>query len=88
MFVYPSLFEGFGIPILESLYCGTPVICSKGSCFSEAGGPESKYVDPNDVDEFSFQIEECLHNSELREKMSKMGKNMPKILILKNYQNS
>ena len=74
LFVYPSLFEGFGIPILESLCCGTPVISSKGGCFIEAGGPESKYVNPNDKDEFSFQIEECLHNSNLREKMSNMGK--------------
>ncbi|MAW84226.1 MAG: hypothetical protein CL832_07470 [Crocinitomicaceae bacterium] len=74
LFVYPSLFEGFGIPILESLYSGIPVISSKGGCFSEAGGPNSKYVDPQDKEEFAFQIEECLNNSQLREKMSEMGK--------------
>ena len=74
LFVYPSLFEGFGIPILESLYSGIPVISSKGGCFSEAGGPNSKYVDPQDKEEFAFQIEECLNNSQLRKKMSEMGK--------------
>lgn len=46
VFVYPSLFEGFGIPIIEALYSKTPVITSKGGCFSEAGGPYSLYVDP------------------------------------------
>ena len=74
LFVYPSLFEGFGIPILESLHSGIPVISSKGGCFSEAGGPNSKYVDPQDKEEFAFQIEECLNNSQLRKKMSEMGK--------------
>ena len=74
LFVYPSLFEGFGIPILESLYSGIPVISSKGGCFSEAGGPNSKYVNPHDKEEFAFQIEECLNNSQLRKKMSEMGK--------------
>jgi glycosyltransferase involved in cell wall biosynthesis len=73
LFVFPSIFEGFGIPILESLCSGTPVISSKGSCFSEAGGAHSKYVDPNNIEEFAFQIEECLVNTELRKTMSKMG---------------
>jgi glycosyltransferase involved in cell wall biosynthesis len=51
LFVYPSVFEGFGIPIIEALYSKTPVITSKGSCFSEAGGPFSIYVDPeNDLE--------------------------------------
>ena len=73
LFVYPSIFEGFGIPILESLYCKTPVISSNGSCFSEAGGPFSKYVNPENQEEFAFQIEECLTNENLRSEMIKMG---------------
>jgi Glycosyltransferase len=73
LFVYPSIFEGFGIPILESLYCGTPVISSKGSCFSEAGGKNSKYINPENREEFAFQIMECLTNSSLRKKMSEEG---------------
>ncbi|RYD77854.1 MAG: glycosyltransferase family 1 protein, partial [Sphingobacteriales bacterium] len=48
VFCYPSVFEGFGIPIIESLYSKTPVITSKGGCFPEAGGPGSFYIDSFD----------------------------------------
>ena len=44
MFCYPSIFEGFGIPIIEALFSKTPVISSQGSCFAEAGGTHSVYV--------------------------------------------
>jgi glycosyltransferase involved in cell wall biosynthesis len=47
LFVYPSLFEGFGIPIVEAIQSNVPVITSKGSCFSEAGGPNASYIDPH-----------------------------------------
>ena len=50
LFVYPSVFEGFGIPILEALYSKTPVIAATGSCLEEVGGPSSVYVDPFDTD--------------------------------------
>ncbi len=46
IFVYPSLFEGFGIPVIEALFSGTPVITSNISCLPEAGGPDSLYIDP------------------------------------------
>ena len=48
LFVYPSRFEGFGIPLLEALCSGTPVIGCTGSCLEEAGGPSSLYVSPDD----------------------------------------
>ncbi|MGY5355740.1 glycosyltransferase family 4 protein [Wenyingzhuangia sp. IMCC45467] len=53
IFIYPSIFEGFGIPIVEALYSKTPVISSTGSCFSEAGGPNSIYI--NAYDEIALQ---------------------------------
>jgi glycosyltransferase involved in cell wall biosynthesis len=69
LFVYPSLYEGFGIPILEALSSGTPVITSRGSCFGETGGPDSLYVDPHNNEELAASIINVLSGSELRKKM-------------------
>ena len=49
LFIYPSKFEGFGIPIIEALHSGVPVIAAKGSCLEEAGGPDSQYFDATDA---------------------------------------
>ncbi len=47
---YTSRFEGFGIPVIESLYCGTPAIVATGSCLEEAGGPSTPAIDPDDAE--------------------------------------
>ena len=73
IFVYPSLFEGFGIPILESLTVGTPVITSKGSCFEETGGKAARYVDCHDADELSETIIQVLSDSDLQKRMVEDG---------------
>jgi glycosyltransferase involved in cell wall biosynthesis len=69
VFVYPSIFEGFGIPILEALVSKTPVITSKGGCFSEAGGKSTIYVDPQNPKEIGLAIKEVISNNFLRENM-------------------
>jgi len=74
LFVYPSFFEGFGIPIIEALTCGTPVIAATGSCLEEAGGPGSIYVDPNDDAELANKIEEVLTNEVLAQRMIERGR--------------
>ncbi|WP_195374805.1 MULTISPECIES: glycosyltransferase family 1 protein [Parabacteroides] len=56
LFIYPSFFEGFGIPIIEALHSNVPVIAATGSCLEEAGGPDSLYVEPNDVNDLSEKI--------------------------------
>jgi glycosyltransferase involved in cell wall biosynthesis len=73
VFIYPSVFEGFGIPIIEALYSKTPVISSKGSCFSEAGGENSIYIDALNTDEIKVELEELLANPEKREIMKQKG---------------
>ena len=73
IFVYPSLFEGFGIPIIESLFSGTPVITSKGGCFHEAGGPDSIYINSLDHEELADAIEKVLTDSALRKQMIESG---------------
>ena len=73
MLIYPSIFEGFGIPILEALFSKTPVITSKGGCFSEAGGPTTKYISPLSVEEMKVAILEIQNSSYLQKKMQTKG---------------
>ncbi|HAC22060.1 MAG TPA: glycosyltransferase family 1 protein [Porphyromonadaceae bacterium] len=73
IFVYPSFFEGFGIPIIEALYSGIPVIAATGSCLEEAGGPDSLYVDPLNDKELSALIDRISENPTLRESMIQNG---------------
>ncbi|MAO46608.1 MAG: hypothetical protein CL823_05595 [Crocinitomicaceae bacterium] len=55
-FIYPSIIEGFGIPIIEALFTKTPVITTRGGCFSESGGPSSIYIDPQNHEELRDAI--------------------------------
>lgn len=77
-FIYPSIFEGFGIPIIESLFSETPVITTKGGCFPEAGGKGALYVNPDNIDELGNSINLLLSDSPLREKLIKNGSNHSK----------
>ncbi|MDR1368644.1 MAG: glycosyltransferase family 4 protein [Dysgonamonadaceae bacterium] len=74
VFVFPSFFEGFGIPILEALSSCVPVIAATGSCLEEAGGPGSVYVDPVDDRELAGQIRRILSNVDIARKMSEDGR--------------
>lgn len=73
VFIYPSLYEGFGIPIIEALYSKTPVITTHGGVFPEAGGPDSIYIDPASVDQMEKAIEQLLKNDDLREEIAHKG---------------
>ena len=66
-FVYPSRYEGFGIPIIEAIGSGLPVVACTGSCLEEAGGPDSLYVDPDDAESMAQAIRQSLKGSEGRE---------------------
>ncbi len=69
MFIYPSIFEGFGIPILEALYSKVPVITSSGGCFIEAGGEHSIYINPENIKQIAESIRNVLEDNDLRLKM-------------------
>lgn len=73
LFVYPSIFEGFGIPILEALYSRVPVITSRGSSLTEVGGTYTIYIDPNNVEEMAAAIKKVLYDRDLQEKMITEG---------------
>ena len=72
-FVYPSTFEGFGIPIIEALYSKTPVISSLDSCFSEAGGPDSIYVEAGNVEALAQAISNLLSDTSKSKHMTAKG---------------
>jgi glycosyltransferase involved in cell wall biosynthesis len=74
IFVYPSRYEGFGIPVLEAITSGTPVIAAKGSCLEEAGGNGSLHVDPDDYADLAKKINHVLSDEQLQQKMIAKGK--------------
>jgi glycosyltransferase involved in cell wall biosynthesis len=71
--VYPSLAEGFGLPVLEAMACGTPVITSKVSSLPEVGGEAALLVDPLDVDEITGAMRRLLVEGGLRERLVEAG---------------
>lgn len=74
VFVYPSRYEGFGIPILEALNSGVPVIAATGSCLEEAGGPDSVYVSPDNPQYMADALLRVLTDGSLRHSMIEKGR--------------
>ncbi|WP_292460183.1 glycosyltransferase family 1 protein [Methanothermococcus sp.] len=83
LFVYPSLYEGFGLPPLEAMACGTPVITSNTSSLPEVVGDAGIMVNPYDVDELANKMYEVLTNDGLREELSKKGLERAKLFSWK-----
>ena len=77
-FVYPSLYEGFGIPILEAFACECPVVLSHSSCFPEVAEDAALYFEANNKDDFSHKLEEIISNTELRKTLIYKGLNRQK----------
>lgn len=69
-FVYPSLYEGFGLPVVEAMSCGTPVITSNISSLPEVAGESALLVDPNSTDSIKKSMERLYADQELREELS------------------
>ena len=74
VFAYPSVFEGFGIPIVEAMNSNIPVVTSKGSCFPETGGDAALYASHEDFEELAEKIKQALFDTEIRNSMLLKGK--------------
>jgi len=73
LFVFPSLYEGFGLPVLEAMACGTPVITSDTSSLPEVVGEAGIMVEPQDHEGLAVAIERVLSDAELRHEMIDKG---------------
>ena len=73
LFVFPSLFEGFGLPVSEALWSGVPVIATRGGAIEEAAGNGSQLIDPYDISDIADKILSVLQNESIREKMIEQG---------------
>lgn len=74
VFAYPSLYEGFGLPIVEALACGTPVLTGDNSCLPEAGGPGAIYVNALDAECIAAGLGRILNDAGLRRRLSTDGR--------------
>jgi glycosyltransferase involved in cell wall biosynthesis len=73
LFVYPSLYEGFGLPPLEAMACGTPVITSSSSSLPEVVGQAGMLVDPNDSQMLADAMQHVLSDTDARTRMKAAG---------------
>ena len=72
-FIFPSLYEGFGIPPLEAMACGCPVVVSQVASLPEVCGDAAYYVNPEDVDDISAGIDRIINDEDLRQKLVERG---------------
>ena len=73
LFVYPSLAEGFGLPLLEAMACGAPVLTSRGGATEETAGDAARLVDPHSTDDLLTALEELLTDPDARQALSQAG---------------
>lgn len=72
-FLFPSLYEGFGFPVLEAMACGTPVLCSNSSSLPEVAGEAALFVDPMDVEDIAAGIQRILTDAPMRVALVERG---------------
>lgn len=84
LFVYSSLYEGFGLPIIEAFACGCPVVLSEASCFPEIAQDAGYYFNPTDLHDMATRVAEMLFDSELRQTYIERGNQRGKLFTTQN----
>ena len=83
--VYPSRYEGFGLPVVESITVGTPVIAATGSCLEEAGGEGAVYINPDDADALALEALHMIDDRIFRAKLVRHGQRPVKKFSADNF---
>jgi glycosyltransferase involved in cell wall biosynthesis len=74
LFAFPSLYEGFGLPVLEAMACGTPVLTSTAASLPEVAGKAAVMVPPTETDRIAEEMQRVLDDSQLRTEMRAAGR--------------
>lgn len=85
---YTSIFEGFGLPVLESIVCGTPVLAANNSCLEEVGGAAAFYVNPMDIEGTSMRMRQLLYDVETYEQLKAQCANQAAVFNFEKMANS
>jgi glycosyltransferase involved in cell wall biosynthesis len=84
--LFPSLYEGFGLPVLEAMLLGTPVVTSRASSLPEIAGEAALYVDPYDVDDIANAIKTITADADLRAELSRLGRAQAQLFSVARYR--
>jgi len=77
--VMPSFIEGFGLPVLEAMACGTPVVCSRAASLPEVAGNAAEYFEPTSVENLAAAMEAVLSSTERQAELRRKGPERAKL---------
>ena len=84
--VFPSLYEGFGLPVLEAMVLGTPVVASRAASLPEIAGDAALLVDPYDTDDIARAITTIVDDKDLRSELARRGRYQAAKFSVNNYR--